>query len=204
MVQGLTDFLGFYTQAMWYMVPVDFFVLSPGYVVQGLIDFSVLSPGYVVQGLIEFSILSIGYVVQGLTEFFVLSPGYVVQGSNGEYAYLTNEERVEMVRRVKNMVPPNKLIIAGSGCECKRYKYTSCVQIIICSYVCRDAHRSALYASTLTSDTNLCVLNNQLTVTGMQGQQTGLLAIMLDCKSITGLQSCWIVDPSLVGNHVGL
>ena len=142
-------------------------------------------------------------MVQGLIEFSVLSPGYVVQGSNGEYAYLTNEERVEMVRRVKNMVPPNKLIIAGSGCECKRYKYTSCVQIIICSYVCCGAHRSALYASTLTRYTNLCVLNNQLTITGMQGQQTGLLAIMLDCKSIAGSQSCWIVDPLLVGNHVG-
>ena len=142
-------------------------------------------------------------MVQGLIEFSVLSPGYVVQGSNGEYAYLTSEERVEMVRRVKNMVPPNKLIIAGSGCECKRYKYTSCVQIIICSYVCCGAHRSALYASTFARYTNLCVLNNQLTITGMQGQQTGLLAIMLDCKSIAGSQSCWIVDPSLVGNHVG-
>ena len=103
-------------------------------------------------------------MVQGLTEFFVLSTGYVVQGSNGEYAYLSSEERVEMVRRVKNMVPPNKLIIAGSGCECKRYKYASCVQIIIWSYVCRDAHSSASYASTFTSDTNLCALNIQLTI----------------------------------------
>lgn len=43
--------------------------------------------------------------------------GYVVQGSNGEYAFLTSEERVEMVKRVKEMVPKDKLIIAGSGCE---------------------------------------------------------------------------------------
>eukprot|EP00916_Digyalum_oweni_P020679 GHVL01034469.1.p1 GENE.GHVL01034469.1~~GHVL01034469.1.p1 ORF type:complete len:352 (+),score=34.99 GHVL01034469.1:113-1168(+) len=43
--------------------------------------------------------------------------GYVVQGSNGECAFLTAEERVEMVRRVKKMVPQEKLIIAGSGCE---------------------------------------------------------------------------------------
>ncbi|XP_076436529.1 4-hydroxy-2-oxoglutarate aldolase, mitochondrial-like [Babylonia areolata] len=43
--------------------------------------------------------------------------GYVVQGSNGEYAFLTSEERVEMVKRVKEMVPAGKLLIAGSGCE---------------------------------------------------------------------------------------
>ncbi|XP_064631117.1 4-hydroxy-2-oxoglutarate aldolase, mitochondrial-like [Lineus longissimus] len=46
--------------------------------------------------------------------------GYVVQGSNGEYAFMTSEERVEMVRRVKEMVPDDKLIIAGSGCESTR------------------------------------------------------------------------------------
>lgn len=43
--------------------------------------------------------------------------GYVVQGSNGEYAYLTPEERVEMVRKMRDMTPADKLIIAGSGCE---------------------------------------------------------------------------------------
>ncbi|KAK7479296.1 hypothetical protein BaRGS_00029466 [Batillaria attramentaria] len=43
--------------------------------------------------------------------------GYVVQGSNGEYAFLTSEERVELVRRVREMTPKNKLLIAGSGCE---------------------------------------------------------------------------------------
>ncbi|KAL8566028.1 hypothetical protein ACOMHN_062757 [Nucella lapillus] len=43
--------------------------------------------------------------------------GYVVQGSNGEYTFLTNEERVEMVKRVKEMMPSDKLLIAGSGCE---------------------------------------------------------------------------------------
>ncbi|KAK1166550.1 4-hydroxy-2-oxoglutarate aldolase, mitochondrial [Acipenser oxyrinchus oxyrinchus] len=43
--------------------------------------------------------------------------GFVVQGSNGEYAYLTSEERVEVVRRVRQAVPKDKLVIAGSGCE---------------------------------------------------------------------------------------
>lgn len=43
--------------------------------------------------------------------------GYVVQGSNGEYPLLSNEERVEMVKRVRQLVPSSKLLIAGSSCE---------------------------------------------------------------------------------------
>ncbi|XP_068114012.1 4-hydroxy-2-oxoglutarate aldolase, mitochondrial [Hyperolius riggenbachi] len=43
--------------------------------------------------------------------------GFVVQGSTGEYAYLSREERLEVVRRVREMVPKEKLLIAGSGCE---------------------------------------------------------------------------------------
>ncbi|XP_070539639.1 4-hydroxy-2-oxoglutarate aldolase, mitochondrial-like [Ptychodera flava] len=46
--------------------------------------------------------------------------GYVVQGSNGEYTYLTEEERVEVVRRVRLATPKEKLIVAGSGCESTR------------------------------------------------------------------------------------
>ncbi|KAL3864891.1 hypothetical protein ACJMK2_006538 [Sinanodonta woodiana] len=46
--------------------------------------------------------------------------GYVVQGSNGEYAYLTKNERVELVSKVAAMVPKDKLIIAGAGCESTR------------------------------------------------------------------------------------
>ncbi|KAM9324814.1 4-hydroxy-2-oxoglutarate aldolase, mitochondrial [Gastrophryne carolinensis] len=43
--------------------------------------------------------------------------GLVVQGSNGEYAYLTREERLEVVRKVREILPKEKLLIAGSGCE---------------------------------------------------------------------------------------
>ncbi|XP_003728901.1 4-hydroxy-2-oxoglutarate aldolase, mitochondrial [Strongylocentrotus purpuratus] len=46
--------------------------------------------------------------------------GYVVQGSSGEYMYLSKEERVEIVKRVRNAVPSDKLIVAGSGCESTR------------------------------------------------------------------------------------
>uniref|UniRef100_A0A8C1QI42 4-hydroxy-2-oxoglutarate aldolase, mitochondrial n=1 Tax=Cyprinus carpio TaxID=7962 RepID=A0A8C1QI42_CYPCA len=46
--------------------------------------------------------------------------GLVVQGSNGEYPYLTPEERVEVVKRVKQALPEDKLLVAGSGCESTR------------------------------------------------------------------------------------
>jgi len=42
--------------------------------------------------------------------------GYLVQGSNGEYCYLTQNERVEMIEVVKSH-SPDKLVLAGSGCE---------------------------------------------------------------------------------------
>jgi len=45
--------------------------------------------------------------------------GLVVQGSNGEYPYLTVEERVEVVKRVRQALPERQLVMAGSGCECK-------------------------------------------------------------------------------------
>ncbi|XP_005940023.2 4-hydroxy-2-oxoglutarate aldolase, mitochondrial [Haplochromis burtoni] len=46
--------------------------------------------------------------------------GLVVQGSNGEYPYLTVEERVEVVRTVKQSLLGGRLLIAGSGCESTR------------------------------------------------------------------------------------
>ncbi|XP_029351943.1 4-hydroxy-2-oxoglutarate aldolase, mitochondrial [Echeneis naucrates] len=46
--------------------------------------------------------------------------GLVVQGSNGEYPYLTVEERVEVVRTVRRSLPLDKLVMAGSGCESTR------------------------------------------------------------------------------------
>ncbi|MEQ2245122.1 hypothetical protein ILYODFUR_024388 [Ilyodon furcidens] len=45
--------------------------------------------------------------------------GLVVQGSNGEYPYLTEEERVEVVNAVRRSLPLGKLLMAGSGCECR-------------------------------------------------------------------------------------
>ncbi|XP_017291071.1 4-hydroxy-2-oxoglutarate aldolase, mitochondrial [Kryptolebias marmoratus] len=46
--------------------------------------------------------------------------GLVVQGSNGEYPYLTEDERVEVVRTVRRTLPEGKVLMAGSGCESTR------------------------------------------------------------------------------------
>ena len=43
--------------------------------------------------------------------------GYLVQGSNGEYCYMSREERVEMVKRVRAFASKDRLLLAGSGCE---------------------------------------------------------------------------------------
>jgi 4-hydroxy-2-oxoglutarate aldolase len=41
--------------------------------------------------------------------------GYVVGGSNGEFVSLSFEERVEVVRAVREDVPSDRLVIAGAG-----------------------------------------------------------------------------------------
>lgn len=43
--------------------------------------------------------------------------GYVVGGSNGEFVYLSNQERLEVVRAARQTIPAERLLIAGSGAE---------------------------------------------------------------------------------------
>jgi len=43
--------------------------------------------------------------------------GYVAGGSNGEFPLLTIPERVEVVRRVRQVAAPDRLVIAGCGME---------------------------------------------------------------------------------------
>ncbi|XP_006880118.1 PREDICTED: 4-hydroxy-2-oxoglutarate aldolase, mitochondrial isoform X1 [Elephantulus edwardii] len=43
--------------------------------------------------------------------------GFVVQGSTGEFPFLTSRERLEVVSRVRQAMPKDKLLIVGSGCE---------------------------------------------------------------------------------------
>jgi len=46
--------------------------------------------------------------------------GVVVLGSNGEFAYLTPEEKIKLVAEVKANWPASKMVIAGTGCETTR------------------------------------------------------------------------------------
>ncbi|XP_075866014.1 4-hydroxy-2-oxoglutarate aldolase, mitochondrial isoform X2 [Microcebus murinus] len=43
--------------------------------------------------------------------------GFLVQGSTGEFPFLTSSERLEVVSRVRQAMPKDKLLLAGSGCE---------------------------------------------------------------------------------------
>lgn len=43
----------------------------------------------------------------------------MVLGSNGEYPYLASRERVEVVSCVRRALPRDRLLLAGSGCECE-------------------------------------------------------------------------------------
>jgi 4-hydroxy-2-oxoglutarate aldolase len=43
--------------------------------------------------------------------------GYVAFGSNGEYVYLSEEEKLEVVRTVVQSAGPGMKVIAGTGCE---------------------------------------------------------------------------------------
>ena len=46
--------------------------------------------------------------------------GYVVLGSNGEAAYLTEEEKRSVLETARRVIPTSKLMIAGTGCESER------------------------------------------------------------------------------------
>jgi 4-hydroxy-2-oxoglutarate aldolase len=43
--------------------------------------------------------------------------GYVAFGSNGEYVYLSEEEKLEVVKTVVKSAAPGMKVIAGTGCE---------------------------------------------------------------------------------------
>ena len=43
--------------------------------------------------------------------------GYLVHGSNGEFIYLSPEEKLDVVKAMRESCGPDKLLLAGSGCE---------------------------------------------------------------------------------------
>lgn len=46
--------------------------------------------------------------------------GYVVLGSNGEAAYLSDDEKLRIVDVARQHIPPEELLIVGTGCEATR------------------------------------------------------------------------------------
>jgi 4-hydroxy-2-oxoglutarate aldolase len=46
--------------------------------------------------------------------------GYVVLGSNGEGVYLDTQEKMRVWETARRAIPPQKLLIAGTGCESTR------------------------------------------------------------------------------------
>jgi 4-hydroxy-2-oxoglutarate aldolase len=46
--------------------------------------------------------------------------GYVVLGSNGEYVYLSETEKIEVLKTARQAISKDKLMIAGTGCESTR------------------------------------------------------------------------------------
>jgi 4-hydroxy-2-oxoglutarate aldolase len=46
--------------------------------------------------------------------------GYVVLGSNGEVVYLSTQEKLRVLETARQVIPPGKLLVAGTGCESTR------------------------------------------------------------------------------------
>ncbi|XP_073210721.1 4-hydroxy-2-oxoglutarate aldolase, mitochondrial isoform X2 [Lepidochelys kempii] len=75
--------------------------------------FSPLTTPFTAQGEVEHSQLEENLHRYATVPF----RGFVVQGSSGECPYLTPQERLAVVSRVRQAVPKDKLLLAGSGCE---------------------------------------------------------------------------------------
>ena len=46
--------------------------------------------------------------------------GFVVLGSNGEFTYLSDEEKLKVLKTARQATPKDKLFIAGTGCDSTR------------------------------------------------------------------------------------
>ena len=46
--------------------------------------------------------------------------GFAVLGSTGEFVYLTHEEKEEVLARARETIPPDRIMLAGTGCESTR------------------------------------------------------------------------------------
>jgi len=55
--------------------------------------------------------------------------GIVVMGSNGEVVYLSQDEKVQVVKTVRDNIPADKLVIVGAGCEGTRQTIRLCKRV---------------------------------------------------------------------------
>lgn len=54
----------------------------------------------------------------------IFNLGFLVFGTTGEYVSLSENEKISLVKNVRDSVQPDKLVIVGSGCECKIHLVT--------------------------------------------------------------------------------
>ena len=67
-------------------------------------------------GEVAYEALQANLIKWGVTDL----AGYVVLGSNGESAYLDDEEKRLVLKAARDAIPRGKLMIAGTGCESTR------------------------------------------------------------------------------------
>lgn len=46
--------------------------------------------------------------------------GYIVLGSNGEFVFLSEQEKLQILEEARVAIPPDKLLITGTGCQSTR------------------------------------------------------------------------------------
>jgi 4-hydroxy-2-oxoglutarate aldolase len=66
----------------------------------------------------EFAPEKMTFNITWLNEFGL--SGYAVMGSNGEYVFLNEKEKIEVLQTARLAIPKDKLMIAGTGCESTR------------------------------------------------------------------------------------
>lgn len=127
--------------------------------------------------------------------------GYVVMGSNGESAYLSMKEKIELVSKVKEYASGNKKIIAGTGLESIKdtIKLTNeaadagadCSLILTPSYYKSKMTHNAFveYFYNVADEVKIPVLiYNVPKFTGVD-IETGTVAKLADHKNIIGIKN---------------
>jgi len=93
--------------------------------------------------------------------------GLVVLGSNGEFAMLTYDEKVELVSYVRKYLCSDKKIIAGSGCESTRETIqlsNSCADVgadaalVVTPWYYKDSYKDDVLKAHYTAVADACII----------------------------------------------